>query len=149
MNPRQHPPATSFRDDDATKLCPVCQHRFKVVGRGQYCSAGCRKKAWRLRHQTPAVPVVVPAPGIPRRSLTVYACQACDTRALGAQRCDDCGAFMTRVGLGGECPSCSEPVAVCELVDEATVVSWQPATPPATTVAATLTVSQSEGGARR
>ena len=151
MKPRQDQPTAPWRDDGATKLCPVCQHSFSVVGRGQYCSDGCRKKAWRLRHQTTAVPVVVPAPGVPRRSLTVYACQACDTRALGVQRCEDCGSFMTRVGLGGECPACSEPVAVSELLDDATVVSWPPATWPTTAVPAvrTLTMSPSERGARR
>jgi hypothetical protein len=143
MKSGQHPPAEPWRDDDATKLCPVCQHRMSVVGRGQYCSDSCRKKAWRRRHQTFAVPVVVPAPGLSRRSLTVYACQACDTRALGVQRCEDCGAFMTRVGLGGECPCCCEPVAVCELLDDATAVSWQPARSPATAApAASASVCQ-------
>src|ERR1700730_13876246 len=93
MKPRHHRPAERLRDDDATKVCPVCQHRFQVVGRGQYCSDGCRKKAWRLRHQSAAAPVVVPAPGVSRRSLTVYTCQTCDTKALGVQRCEDCGAF--------------------------------------------------------
>jgi hypothetical protein len=126
VNPRPQS-AVSLRDGSATRACPVCQHPFRVVGRGQYCSDGCRKKAWRLRHQTTAAPVVVPAPGVPRRSLTVYACPTCDTRALGVQRCEECGAFMTRVGVGGECPACCEPVAVCELLDDATVVSWQPA----------------------
>ena len=147
MKPGQHPPAQPWRDDGATKLCPVCQHRFKAVGQAQYCSDGCRKKARRLRHRTAAVPVVVPAPGVPRRSLTVYACQACDTKALGVQRCEDCGSFMTRVGLGGECPACSEPVAVCELLHDATVVSWQPAK--VAPAGPTLSVTASERGTRR
>ena len=87
-----------------------------------------------MRHQSLAVPVVVPAPGVPRRSVTVYACQGCGARAVGVQRCEDCGSFMTRVGLGGECPACSEPVAVCELLDDALVVSGQPATSPTTRI---------------
>jgi hypothetical protein len=151
MNPRQHQPAVPLRDDGATKRCPVCHHRFVVMGRGQYCSDGCRKKAWRLRHQTTAVPVVVPAPGVPRRSVTVYVCPVCDTKALGVQRCEDCGTFMTRVGVGGECPSCSEPVAVCDLLDDATVVTWQPAAPPTAAVPTVpvLAGSRSERGARR
>ncbi len=124
MKSRKDQLVIPWRDDGATTLCPVCRHSFSVVGRGQYCSDSCRKKAWRLRHQLSAVPDVVPVPGVPRRTLTVYACEACGTRALGRQRCDDCGAFMTRVGLGGECPACSEPVAVCELVDDTAVVSW-------------------------
>ena len=147
MKHRQPEPSASLRDDDATKLCPVCRLPFSVVGRGQYCGDSCRKKAWRLRHRTTAVPVVVPAPGVPRRSLTVYACPDCDTRALGVQRCEDCGSFMTRVGLGGECPACSEPVAVSELLDVATVVSWPPAR--AAPAGRTLSVSPSERGARR
>jgi hypothetical protein len=117
-----------LRDDGATKECPVCEHRFTAVGRSQYCSDVCRKKAWRLRHQTSAAPVVVPVRGVPRRSLTVYVCPACDTKTLGVQRCEDCSVFMNKVGLGGECPACSEPVAVCELLDGAAVLSWQPAT---------------------
>jgi len=151
MNPGRYRSVTPSRDDDATKLCPVCRHRFSVVGRGQYCSDGCRKKAWRLRHQTIATPVVVPAPGVSRRSLTIYACQTCETRALGVQRCEDCGAFMTRVGLGGECPCCSEPVAVCELLDRTTVVSWPPAEPPtpAALAVGTLSRTRSQQGGRR
>jgi len=149
MKPGQHPPAQPWRDDGATKLCPVCQHRFKAVGQAQYCSDGCRKKAWRLRHRTAAVPVVVPAPGVPRRSLTVYACQACDTKALGVQRCEDCGAFMTRLGFGGECPCCSEPVAICELLDDAAILSWQPATAAMTAAPTTATTWSPARGARR
>jgi hypothetical protein len=148
MKPRPLEPTTSWRDDGATKLCPICQHPFPAVGRGKYCGDSCRKKAWRMRHQSLAVPVVVPAPGVPRRSVTVYACQGCGARAVGVQRCEDCGSFMTRVGLGGECPACSEPVAVCELLDDALVVSGQPATSPTTAIPADRT-RPSERGARR
>jgi hypothetical protein len=54
---------------------------------------------------------------MPARSITVYACDACGTRALGQQRCEDCGSFMRRIGVGGNCPSCDEPVAVSDLLD--------------------------------
>ena len=104
-------------DDTATIACPMCQRPFTPLGRGRWCSDRCRKKAWRRRHQRPAAPIVVPAAGRPRRAITVYACDTCDTRALGQQRCDDCGAFMRRIGIGGHCPSCDEPVAVCDLLD--------------------------------
>lgn len=40
----------------------------------------------------------------------------CGARELGTQRCEMCGTFMRRVGLGGECPSCGDAVAVNELV---------------------------------
>ncbi|WP_276942935.1 hypothetical protein, partial [Ferrimicrobium acidiphilum] len=38
----------------------------------------------------------------------------------GAQRPAVCHTFMRRVGIGGYCPSCDEPVAMAELVSEAT-----------------------------
>lgn len=122
---------TPSRDDTATAFCPMCQRRFTPVGRGRYCSDYCRKKAWRRRRQPAPVPVVVPAPGVPRRPITVYECASCGTRALGDQRCETCGAFMGRVGLGGLCRECGEPVAVTDLLDERTVSSVQTAAPPA------------------
>jgi hypothetical protein len=49
-------------------------------------------------------------------SLTVYECDGCGARALGRQRCTDCSTFMRRVGFGGACPLCDEPVAVADLI---------------------------------
>jgi len=94
----------------------MCTRLFTPAGRARYCGDGCRKKAWRRRHQILPSPVVVPAP-IARRPLTVYQCSGCGTRSVGQQRCEDCGAFMARVGFGGCCPQCDEPVAVDELLD--------------------------------
>jgi len=67
-----------------------------------------------------AVPIVVP-PHRPRRPFTVYECEACGTRSVGDQRCEDCGSFMRRIGLGGRCPHCDEAVAVADLLDEEVV----------------------------
>lgn len=103
-------------DDGATTACPVCGQCFRPSGRARYCSERCRKTAWRRRHQLLPAPVVVPA-GVPRRPLSVYECPTCDTRAVGEQRCSDCGGFMTRVGWGGPCPHCGEAVAVEEVLD--------------------------------
>lgn len=119
------------RDDSATVSCPMCTRPFAPVGRGRYCSDGCRKKAWRRRHQPGPTPIMVPAPGVPRRPITVYECAACGTRALGDQRCETCGAFMSRVGLGGLCPHCDGAVAVSDLLDEHTAPSVPPAAPQA------------------
>ena len=107
---------TPSRDDDATTACPVCERLFTPSGRASYCSDACRKQAWRRRHQPPAVPIVVPAPGRPRRPITVYECPTCSARALGSQRYDDCGTFMARVGVGGLCPHCDLAVAVSDLL---------------------------------
>jgi hypothetical protein len=120
---------TPSRDDAATLSCPMCQRRFTPVGRGRYCCDYCRKKAWQRRHQPAPVPVVVPAPGVPRRPITVYECASCGARALGEQRCEGCGVFMAKVGLGGLCPECGAPVAIPDLFDEHTVSSGPPVAP--------------------
>jgi rubrerythrin len=47
----------------------------------------------------------------------VYECDGCGERALGSQRCDSCGTFMRKVGLGGLCPACDHPVAASDILD--------------------------------
>lgn len=106
------------RDDTATGVCPLCGRCYTPSGRARYCSDGCRKKAWRRRHAQPPAPIVVAPPSRARRPITVYECGACGTRALGEQRCGDCGTFMARVGVGGLCPHCDGAVAVCDLLGE-------------------------------
>lgn len=105
------------RDDPATMTCPVCQRYFTRVGRQKYCSAPCRKTAFRRRHQTPSATVTVPA-ARPRREFTIYECPECPERFLGEQRCEQCGTFGRRVGIGGPCPHCDQPVAVNDLLDQ-------------------------------
>ena len=63
---------------------------------------------------------MIPKLGAPRspKSSTVYACDACGTRLLGQQRCEECATFMRRLGPGGHCPHCQEALAITELVDE-------------------------------
>jgi hypothetical protein len=114
------------RDDPATTCCPACQARFTPVGRQRYCSTPCRKTAFRRRHADPATTVVVPA-ARPRRRITIYECPDCGQRLLGEQRCDDCGTFARRVGLGGTCPDCDAPVAVEDLLDSHTTITATPA----------------------
>src|SRR5713101_400390 len=73
--------------------------------------AGCSQ---HTRHPTPL-------PSIPARSprhTTVYQCGSCETRYLGEQYCGDCGTFCQRVGAGGLCPTCEEPVAITDLLPE-------------------------------
>lgn len=108
--------ATPLGDDTGTMTCPVCQSFFAPSGRRRFCSDACRRLAWKRQHQTSPAPVVVAPLGEPRRPFTVYECGACGARAVGEQRCEDCGTFMARVGLGGHCPACDEPVAVADLI---------------------------------
>jgi hypothetical protein len=110
---------TPSRHDPVTTRCPVCTRPFVPVGRQAYCTPACRAAAYRRRHHADQPPITVPK-AQPRRPITIYQCDNCDSRALGHQYCDDCHTFMRRIGLGGRCPSCDEPIAVTELLDEPT-----------------------------
>jgi len=102
-------------------LCPVCWTPFTKIGRRRYCTQACRKTAWKRRNATPVevTEPVVPK-GIRRRDITIYECPTCDTRYHGEQWCPDCNQPCTRVGLGGLCPHCDEPVAISDLIDTLT-----------------------------
>ncbi len=108
---------TPSRDDSATLPCPVCGELFEATGRRRYCSDRCRRAGWARRRRPPVLPVALAPPSGPRRPLTVYYCDSCDLRALGEQRCDECGSFMRRIGLGGNCPECFEAIGANELID--------------------------------
>ena len=111
------PAQTPSRDDTATITCPVCQSSFTPAGRQRYCTTACRKTAWRRRHQNPAASPPVPA-ARPRREFTIYECPGCGQRLHGEQRCPDCGIFAARLGTGGPCPHCGEPVTITDLLQE-------------------------------
>jgi hypothetical protein len=110
-------PPTPSRDDPATTTCPTCQTPFTPTGRQRYCCTPCRKTAFRRRHQDPPPTVVVVPAAHPTRQITVYECQSCGERLLGEQRCQQCGTFTRRIGIGGPCPHCDEPVALTDLLD--------------------------------
>ncbi len=95
--------------------CPSCGGEFAASGRRRYCSEACRQAGHRRRHRLVATAIELP-PTQPRRPVTVYACPDCDQRFVGEQRCPDCNAFCRRIGIGGCCPNCDEPVTVDELV---------------------------------
>ena len=106
-----HPAATCL-------LCPAP----RLSGRGRYCSAACRQRAFRLRHTAlPALQEDLLRTALRRRATltahTVYECPVCETRLLGEQRCPDCNRFCRAVGLGGACPDCEQPVLLSELLE--------------------------------
>ena len=104
------------RNDGVTVLCPVCRRRrFVPSGRKQVCSAACRQALFRRRRAAASGLLVVP-PHRPRRDETIYQCPSCEARYLGTQRCSECGVFCQRVGPGGLCPECGEPVAIADLL---------------------------------
>ena len=106
------PTRPTTRPTGATVPCPRCGQRFTPVGRQRFCSAACRQAVWRQRHPAPlpALPARTPRP------VTVYECPTCGARFLGAQRCPDCNVFCRRLGPGGPCPHCDEPVALADLL---------------------------------
>jgi len=103
----------SRNDGVTTVTCPRCGAGFVPSGRRRWCSDACRQAAHRRRHQ-PAEAVELP-PHRPRKPGTVYVCPDCEQRYLGEQYCPDCSTFSRRLGGGGLCPSCDEPIAHAEL----------------------------------
>jgi len=45
----------------------------------------------------------------------LYQCPGCGERQT-TRRCEDCNLFTRRLGPGGECPHCGEPVLTSELL---------------------------------
>ena len=70
---------------------------------------------YRRCRGTTQVPDVAPRS---RQPIAVYACDRCGARAIGGRRCEECRSVMRRVGLGGHCPRCDEPIAVDELLGQ-------------------------------
>ena len=106
---------SSPRDVAGTMSCPVCGRGFTRRGRRTYYSSRCRRTAFRRRRSAGAAVPPVPA-ARSRREGTVYRCGQCDTGYLGHQWCPECNRSCARVGPGGCCPGCQEPVALDELV---------------------------------
>jgi hypothetical protein len=114
-----------LRNDGGTILgstrsarCSMCGTWFAARGRQLWCSAACRQMAFRRRLQSPlpTPPAMLRRGG--RSAISVYACPQCESRTLGTQRCEDCNRFGFRVGVGGLCPHCEEPVALVDLAPE-------------------------------
>jgi len=51
-----------------------------------------------------------------RRDVSVYQCRDCDQPYLGQQWCPDCQRPCLRLGYGGNCPYCDEPVTIDRLL---------------------------------
>ncbi len=104
------------RDGNVTRArCPICQQDLPAGRPRRWCSPACRQSAYRRRTARPTAPTAPLPGGRSRRDGTVYLCPHCDTRLLSQQRCPDCNTFAVRLGPGGPCPHCDEPVAVTDL----------------------------------
>ena len=97
-----------MRNDAVTTSCPTCGSPFPPPG-------GAATAQTRAAKQ-PTVAATPPVTEPPRRPDTsVYECGSCGQRSLGQQRCPDCNLFSTRLGPGGPCPHCDEPVTYEDL----------------------------------
>ncbi len=117
-------PSRPSGDDKATAStaagqlrCPVCNTPFTRNRRQAYCTDRCRKIAWKRRRLNPVSVEPVP-PARRRRAITVYSCPECDTRYFAEQWCPDCHQPCTRIGTGGLCPHCDEPITITDLTDQ-------------------------------
>jgi hypothetical protein len=107
-------------DAQPRRSCPVCQTPI-TSARARYCSDACKQRAYRLRRPdtTPLDLDALAADLRSRQALvaqTVYECPSCEARLLGEQRCPDCHVFCRRLGPGGLCPHCDDPVTLAELL---------------------------------
>lgn len=113
-------PVCPSRNDYVTTsqaICQLCGTTFHPRGRRRFCSDACRQAAWRARHRVQKEPASLQTREVwLGRSTTVYECPSCSTRYLGEQRCPECQLFCRRIGPGGRCPHCEEPVALADLV---------------------------------
>ena len=102
------------------RACPSCQ-TDTVPPRARYCSDACKQRAYRLRRAVTGPAALTDLAGTPRALLalvghTVYECPTCETRLLGERRCPECHVFCRRLGLGGLCPHCDEPVLLADIL---------------------------------
>lgn len=114
-----------YGSSDATdarshRACPVCTATLTSL-RARYCSDACKQRAYRRRQADGTLLDLdaLTADLRSRRALvvrTVYECSSCETRFLGEQRCPDCHVFCRRLGLGGLCPHCDDPVTLADLL---------------------------------
>ncbi len=97
-----------------SRRCIVCNLQISTPRGRHYCSSACRNKAWRRRRDQRLFRSDTNVPGQPSW-LAIYVCPNCKRRLVGAHRCPDCNIFGSRLGLGGRCPHCQEPVLLTDL----------------------------------
>jgi endogenous inhibitor of DNA gyrase (YacG/DUF329 family) len=113
--PPDTPSSIPSGDTAVTATCRACGQPIPTSHGRLYCSPRCRQAGYRRRSSPRLESPPLPTAGS-RRNATIYACPECDTRTLGQQRCPDCNTFTRRLGIGGHCPHCDEPVTVEELL---------------------------------
>jgi hypothetical protein len=97
------------------RLCPGCQHYFTAPGGRTHCTPACKTADWRRQNTDRPAPHQDDDP-----PTDVYECVRCERRYQLHQRTAPycaCGSELRRLGIGGHCPCCNQPVAAIELLD--------------------------------
>ena len=89
--------------------------------RARYCSDACKQRAYRLRQvDLTATDADLLATELQRLgelvAHTIYECPDCGERFVAERRCPDCHRFCRKLGLGGCCPDCQQPILLAELL---------------------------------
>ena len=110
---------------DGARPCPVCA-TLVPSARARYCSDACKQRAYRRRQLDLGAPDLTGRPTAftwsgDRVPHTVYECPTCEARSLGERRCPDCHRFCRKLGPGGACPHCDEPILLAELLEKEVV----------------------------
>jgi len=113
------PQQIAVRDDGVTIACAQCGKEVDASAAASTATNACKQRAFRARRGAPPLPARLKR--APKEG-TVYFCPDCGTRYLGIQRCEDCDRFCRRLGAGGLCPCCEEPVALKDLVEGVTIM---------------------------
>jgi ssDNA-binding Zn-finger/Zn-ribbon topoisomerase 1 len=104
----------------AARTCPMCNTAL-LKSRATFCSVACKQRAFRLRHQQPAMPeLTIVREQLKRQWLlaahTIYECPSCEERFVGERRCPSCHLFCRALGVGGQCPECDQPILLSDLL---------------------------------
>jgi hypothetical protein len=102
--------------------CLVCTTSLPSH-RARCCSDACKPRAYRLRRiDVTATDAALLATELKRLgelvAHTIYECPDCGERFMAEQRCPDCHRFCRKLGLGGCCPDCQQPVLLAELLGQ-------------------------------
>ena len=97
--------------------CAICGKPLHGRADQRYCSHPCRQAAHRRRTSPPIQPPPLPDARRGVREHTIYECGDCGQRLAGQQWCPDCQRPCKRIGPGGTCPSCGDPITITELIE--------------------------------
>ena len=109
-------------DAGSEPRCLVCLATLPSR-RARYCSIACKQHAYHLRQiDLTATDAKLLATELKRLgelvAHTIYECPDCGERFVAERRCPDCHRFCRKLGLGGCCPDCQQPVLLAELLGQ-------------------------------